>query len=383
MKYRISIVIPTKNRQYYCLEAVKQIISLNLESVQICIQDNSDDNSLQSLLAELHCEYLVYNYHQGVLSFVDNFSEAIELSNGDYICMIGDDDGILPYICNAVDYMQTNEVEVLVPTYNSIYFWPSNNPIVTNGTKGRLDLIAIDGQISYSKINEKEALNSLLDSGGQDYQSLNMPRLYHGIVKTEILGRIKSKVGTYFMGLTPDMFMSVALSLVSDRVYACNYPIAISGICPRSGSSDSATGKHTGELKDAPHFRGHSNYHWEELIPSFYSVETIWAETFLQTLRLFSRNDLLSKFNLRELEARCLKKFPQFKMLLKEHAKKNGLSWLSIVFVSKFKPLINKLYAKYKSIGKKKSVKQILTNVPNISVACDKTIEYLSLKFND
>ena len=37
----LSIVIPTRNRQEYCVAAVEQILTLNLNDVEVVIQDNS------------------------------------------------------------------------------------------------------------------------------------------------------------------------------------------------------------------------------------------------------------------------------------------------------------------------------------------------------
>ena len=45
--YLLSIVVPTRNRQKFCLEAVKQILSVTDERVQIVVTDNSDENTLE------------------------------------------------------------------------------------------------------------------------------------------------------------------------------------------------------------------------------------------------------------------------------------------------------------------------------------------------
>ena len=104
-KLVLSIVIPTKNRQKYCIGAVKQILSLNLKNIEICIQDNSDTAELKEIFTKKeYKDIVVYNYLPGILSFVDNFSHAVALCKGKYICMIGDDDGIMPDIMHAVHY---------------------------------------------------------------------------------------------------------------------------------------------------------------------------------------------------------------------------------------------------------------------------------------
>ena len=83
--------------------AIKQILALKLPEIEICIQDNSDTDDLRREIESLKSDQVVYNYHAGILSFVDNFSEAVSISHGEYVCMIGDDDGILP---NIVEYVE-------------------------------------------------------------------------------------------------------------------------------------------------------------------------------------------------------------------------------------------------------------------------------------
>lgn len=326
---KLSIVIPTKNRQFYCIAAIRQILSLKLEETEIIIQDNSDDQSLCETFAnEISKGLIKYNYVSGVISFVDNFSAPIPLCTGDYVCMIGDDDGILPNIIDLVDTAKENEYDAIIPGLNSVYIWPSDHPIIKGAEKGYLCL-------AYMKNNTHEVdldkgMTQLLNNGGQEYQSCDLPRLYHGIVKRTILEEIKAKTGTYFKGLTPDIYMAVALALTCKKVLSVEYPITVSGICPKSGSSDSATGRHTGDLKDAPHFRGHDRYDWDPKAPAIYSVESIWGETALRALKEFGREDLYAKFNVAELDSICLYKYPQFKEVICNHIEEYGYNALCL-----------------------------------------------------
>lgn len=371
-KYVLSVVIPTKNRQKYCLAAIKQILSLQLNGIEICVQDNSDTDVLRSDISLLGCDDIIYNYHQGILSFVDNFSEAVSLAHGKYICMIGDDDGILPSIMKVTQYIDKHQIDSVIPSLGAVYYWPSTNPIVSGGEKGVLTLSYLKSKNKYT--NSKRALVELLKGAVQNYTSLDLPRLYHGIVKKTCLDKIKELTGSYFDGLTPDIYMAVALSFVCKESLRIDYPVTISGICPTSGSTDSATGKHTGNLSDAPHFKGHTDYHWDEHIPAFYSVDTIWAETLMQALTKFRKEDMKSIFNLPLFEVLCMEKYPGFKNCIELHAKRNSITniamkiqrikhqWLLIVFRCKRKMNPKQ---KEKFIG-----------VEDIEGACEKCIEY-------
>ena len=373
MNYLLSIIIPTKNRQYYCLNAVKQIISHGWNNVEICIQDNSDDNALEKEIASLKVDSIIYNYHSGVLSFVDNFSEAVSLAHGEYLCMIGDDDGVLPNILFLVDDLKKQDADAAIPALNFIYFWPSNQNIVENSEDGLLiyNFYSERKKAKGQQVDNRKAIVKLLQNGVQNYTNLDMPRLYHGIVKRETLDVIKKRVGYYFGGLTPDMYMATALSLVCKKVIRVGYSVTISGICPTSGSSDSATGKHTGELSKAPHFRGHKDYQWEDMIPAFYSVDTIWADTLFHALKDFRREDLLGYFNKSLFAGICIEKYPLFSNTILTHALNNGCTICSMkcaLYKYKAINLIIRVFGKIKrilSIGfRSPSIKTF--DIPNI-----------------
>lgn len=323
MDYCLSIIIPTRNRQYYCKRAIEQVLNATSDAVQIVIQDNSNTRELEAFCNSLQNERIIYNYHEGVISFVDNFSEALSLAQGKYLCMIGDDDGVLGNIEKITKYASDNALDAFVPGLNAMYSWPSDNPFTPHAENGYLYITPMNFKICDLEISN--AMNRLLNQAFQDYQETWIPRLYHGLVRKDIAEEVKTNTGHYFGGLTPDMYMSVSLMLLCRKIQYANFPITISGMCPGSGSANSATGAHTGELKDAPHFIGHDRYTWNQHIPDFYSVETIWAETGIQALIEFNRNDLVESVNLAYLLAVCSEKYPQFEEKIFEHAKKNSI----------------------------------------------------------
>ena len=369
----LSIIIPTRNRQKYCREAVNQILSHKWERVQICIQDNSDDDSLKDFVSQRNSQNIVYNYHPGTLSFVDNFSEAVSLASGDYVCMIGDDDGVLPNILHLIENMVEKDADAAIPALNFIYFWPSNQHIVEDGDKGLL-ISHLHAESPQSKVkiitNHEREIRKLLANGIQNYTSYDIPRLYHRIVKREVLKKIKDSTGHFFGGLTPDMYMASALAMVCKKVLRVSYSVTISGICPTSGSSDSATGKHTGELKDAPHFRGHGHYEWDEMMPAFYSVDTIWGDTLFRSIKEFHRDELLKYFNLPLFDGLCITKYPEFSNVILEHAKAHGSTVRQMRFalaVYIFKTFVGRCARKIIRIcstGRRKTIK--IKNLPNI-----------------
>ena len=317
----LSIIIPTKNRESYIIKAVEQILLINDTRIQIVIQDNGDTPILSEMLSTFKNDVRIkYNYTKGFISFVDNFSLAVELSDGEYICIIGDDDGVVPQIVNVVEWAKRNNIEAIKPELNAVYFWPNSESINDKIDNGNLIINKITCKAKIA--NPYKEIIKLLNNGCQNYLSLDIVKLYHGIVRKESLNKIKEQTGRYFGGLSPDIYIAVSLSLVIDRLIVIDFPLTISGICNKSGSADSATGKHTGRLEDAPHFRGHANYNWSKLVPEFYSVETIWADSALAAIQDLNKTDLYREFNITALTSYCKRRYPQYKDIIMNHYNK-------------------------------------------------------------
>ncbi len=341
-EYLLSIIIPTKNRQYYSLNSVKQILSCYGDEVEIVVQDNSDDDSLMKQIAELRCENVIYNYQAGVLSFVDNFDIAIGLANGKYMMLIGDDDGTTSLALKVAKWADRNEISSVKPSLSFVYFWPGSQ-VFEQDDNGVLNIFSYDGKIQ--EYDSKEGLTCLLRRSCQNYLDGDLIKLYHGLVRRDLLDRIKGKTGRYVGGLSPDIYLSVALSLTSkEKAINLNVPLTISGICTGSGSSQSATGEHTGKLEDAPHFRGHENYEWDSRIPRFYSVETIWGDSAIAAVKEINSN-YMKYYKTETLTYTCLRKYPKFKETIIENYNNNGGNVLKLGYYICSR-VINKIISK-------------------------------------
>lgn len=271
---KLSIIIPTKNRQQYAFKCIKTILENTSGKFEIVVVDNSDNDSLKKMLSMFRDNIKIkYSYNPDVISFCANFERGVELSSGDYLIFIGDDDCVFPEIVDLTECIREKGIESVIFNHDTSYIWP--NAISENA--GRL---VIRKQPCFITVKStKYAWNQMVTKGNYDYQHYSFPKVYHGIIKRDVFDCVKAKTGHYFGGLTPDIYSAVALSFYIDNILYISVPFTLPGTCPKSGSADSLTGKHSGELKDAPHFRGHSEYKWDPDIPYVYSVDTIWAET--------------------------------------------------------------------------------------------------------
>lgn len=305
----LSIVIPTRNRLNYVKSTILSILSIESNQIELVVQDNSDENELQSWINKniSDCR-LNYNYSDLPLSFVSNFDVAVSIANGEYVCLIGDDDGINPEIIDAVDWLKQKKIDCLSIRNKANYVWPDSgvpSTVFTKNTNGNLTISPFKGEIVSADMDVQ--LELFVRDGCSNYLDFDLPKLYHGIVRRQCLIEINQKTGSYFSGLSPDISISISLACIVKSVFITDYPLTLPGVCGVSASIiEGLLKKNSKKIEDAPHLRNRGDYDWSELVPRVYCVETIWADSAIAALKQMKREDLIHKISLSRLAANCI-----------------------------------------------------------------------------
>ena len=305
----LSIVIATRNRIPYAISVIQSILEIPDPRLELVVQDNSESRDLESYVhANIVDSRFRYRYTPPPFSSIDNFNAAVELATGEYLCLIGDDDGVNPEIMEAAAWVKSEDLDCLAVNPKAHYLWRGTgipSTLLTKAPGGSLSVSGFRGSIMEADM-EKE-MRKLVRNGGYDHLNFNLPKLYHGLVHRRCLQAIHEKTGAYFGGLSPDIFASLSIACVAQRVMVTDYPLTIPGACGASTSvTEGHIKTHSKRLEDAPHFRDRGDYHWCELVPRVYSVETIWADSGVAALRAMGRDDLVRQLNLHKLAAYCI-----------------------------------------------------------------------------
>lgn len=304
----LSIVIPTRNRIPFAISAIQSILEIPDPRLELVVQDNSDARELESYVIEnVQDRRFRYRYTSSPISLIENFNAAVELATGEYVCLIGDDDGVNPEIMEAAAWAKCEDLDSLGVRQTSFYLWPGTGLPSTFFTKvvgGNLTIEHFSGKIV--EVDLEKELRALLRNGGLYYLRFNFPKAYHGLARRQCLEAVKEKTGDYFGGLSPDIFMSLAIACVAKRVAVVEYPLTIPGHCRTAENTHHTKDVHLRPLEDAMHFRNRGAYQWCELVPRVYTGETIWVDSAMAALSAMGRDDLVRELNLPKLAAHCI-----------------------------------------------------------------------------
>lgn len=303
-RYLVSVVVPTHNRSKYAIPCVKSLLEIKSDRLQIVVHDTSNDDCALAAWAVAQTDSrLVYVHWKNRLSMTENHERAIELAEGEYVCLIGDDDTVSARIIEAAEFAKSEAIEMLTPQVKAFYYWPDfRTRFYGAAHAGRIYLDDFSG--GCMQYDVKARLDIALHEACQGTDAL--PKLYHGLVKRRLLDELRQRSGKIFYGTSPDMSASISLSLIGKTYSLIDFPFTMPGGGGGSNSGRSAMGKHKGDLKSDPHMKPFTDLRWPPELPMFFSVETVWAHAAWATLDGLGDKTRQAQFNLARLYALCL-----------------------------------------------------------------------------
>lgn len=316
----LSILIPTRNRTRCAKHAIGHVLGFSGNDFELVVHDNSDDGELASWIPKhLGDSRLKYVQSPGELSISQNFEETLSHARGEFVCCLGDDDGVDRQVIQVARWMQRNRIDAVSFTHPVLYYWPGLRALA--GKKpGQLIMSPQDGAVSLA--DPEQALLRCIGEGA--VQIMGMPTLYHGIARRSCLEAVKEKTGKRLPGVSPDMAAAVALASNIQRFCVIDYPVIVPGASPSSGAGRGVAKTHQGKLSNEKFLDSGMVESWPERVPAFFSGPTMWAAAAVQALEATGRGDLLSRFNYPAVHAACAVHVPAFRKETRESLAKLG-----------------------------------------------------------
>lgn len=120
---RFSIVIPTHNRLHLLRDAIETVRRQDFADWELVVFDNASTDPIGEHVASLADDRIRYARSDDFLPVTSSWNEAMRRARGEYVLLLGDDDGLTPNYFRRMDAIisQFHEPEVV---YNNIYqFW--------------------------------------------------------------------------------------------------------------------------------------------------------------------------------------------------------------------------------------------------------------------
>lgn len=229
-----TICIPTRNRQRYCIEAIKAISAYAQSDFEVIIADNSDDPEIMKrFFADGFSDsrFRLLPSRDRVLSMADNWERTMEEVNGRWVTFIGDDDHIDPRVVGLLRRYEREFKDVDAIGWARIHYnWPDNR------LRGTLAVVpcAHDTFIASKAVLQ----DRLYKWSERDKRPSCGFGIYHGAVRRSLMEKIKRKSDNrFFEHPTVDFDNSCKVINLAKRLIYCQRPFSVLGACAASNSA--------------------------------------------------------------------------------------------------------------------------------------------------
>lgn len=287
-KTLISVIIPTRERAYYLRYCLKTVIKVDDPDLEIVVSDNASTDNTKEVVQEFDDPRIKYVCTPKRVSMRANFEYGVKNSAGEYVVIIGDDDGVLPkqfkYLRAILEEHKPDNISWSLP----IYQWPdlTSESAMPNKMKVRKRAILNTPK----KVNCNQLREELLDGSLKTFGAI--PRVYHGCSSRNYLNHISDKNGIIFKGNIPDIYYSYRSIIEGGHFLQMEHPMTLGGQSPASTgraqntSNTSKTenpGVTFGEENKTDIIKDVVGYALSVPLVLFSTLETVRAETATQT----------------------------------------------------------------------------------------------------
>ena len=122
---KFSVLLPTRNGAKYLQTCIESVLNQQFQDMELIVSDNANTDNTAEIVKSFASDNRLKYYKTGeVVSVTENWNNALRVSSGDYVLMIGDDDYLLPgyfdHINSIIEKYNNQNISKILPT--RIYF---------------------------------------------------------------------------------------------------------------------------------------------------------------------------------------------------------------------------------------------------------------------
>lgn len=231
---KFSILLPTRNRLELAKSAIETVRRQTYSNWEIIISDNCSQEDVAEFVSSLNEPRIIYSRSNEFIPVTANWNRAINAASGDYVLMLGDDEGLTPNyfekILSAIGELDHPEF-----IYHGAYqfTYPGVVEAVPDSKLVDVSLFSVILQNCH-----KPQMLPLEMAREVGRKSLDLWALYgfnmqHFMFSRSFINRM-SIFGEFFQGPFPDFYAANMAMLVADKIGVIAEPLVIIGITPKS-----------------------------------------------------------------------------------------------------------------------------------------------------
>jgi glycosyltransferase involved in cell wall biosynthesis len=236
---KYTIIIPTRNAIDYLKDCIDSVLSQNFSDYELIVSDNhSSDNTYEYVNSINHPNLKLIKPEKG-LAMTDHYEWALGHATGEWIVILGSDDGVMPYFFKLSEFLTDKAANKNIRVINSVrayFFWDGCQDVYGN------KVISYSAWAKYAVKHAKfELLNATIGAG----EYIHLPQMYTAsIIHTSVVQNIKMKNnGFFYTSLIPDANGAASICSLENRYMESLIPLSWVGSSPKSNGLIYSTNK--------------------------------------------------------------------------------------------------------------------------------------------
>lgn len=224
---RFSLLIPTRNRLPTLRYALETALAQTHDDYEVVVMDNNCTDGTTEYVESLDNPRLRHMRSDSALSMSTNWELGLSHCRGQYVSIIGDDDGFMPEAVAYADSAIRNTGAEVLSWEPHNYWWPDTIvPYQRNMLYVNLNITN-----DASRVNSIKRLEAYYR---YEVSYSALPQIYNAFVSRKVIDRAIAKTGRYFQTESPDVYSGIANCWLTDNFVAIERPLCVRGISGRS-----------------------------------------------------------------------------------------------------------------------------------------------------
>lgn len=200
---------------------------------QLVISDNASEQDVEGYVGSLGDERIVYRRSERVLPVTENWNRALELSDGDHVIMLGDDDALLDgYLSRMSELIERFDRPDVIYTKALLFTYPGVDPVRPSGwlmDHGCGEFFA--GAHEPFLLDHERALD--LVRGAMAFRLRYDFNAQFALISRRLIDSL-SRFGAFYQSDFPDYYSMNAAFLQAERIVIEPAPRVAIGVTPKS-----------------------------------------------------------------------------------------------------------------------------------------------------
>ena len=230
---KFSVLLPTRNRLDLLSRAIETVRRQDYDNWEIIVSDNFSEEDVSGYIRSLGDARIKYFRTDRFVPVTDNWNNAIDKSEGDYIIMLGDDDCLMKgYFSTLSKLIEKFDAPDFVYTSAFLYAYPDVMPGVPDGFLRTYNNREIFQSAKKPFLLEKDkAIKFANDS--LNFRVTFDYNMQFSLVSRKLIEKMEC-YGPFYQSPYPDYYASNAMMLKAERILVVAQPLVTIGISPKS-----------------------------------------------------------------------------------------------------------------------------------------------------